>query len=184
MNFPNIEALCNNPEAYAFSGENDQLFFEAMKENYLFQFEKQPFIRFLAERAGFGPKMLKKYEDIFKIPTLFVGTMKTHAFKSVADENIVLTLTSSGTAGQKTQTFFDAPSLARLEKLSGFAFDKIGMVSPTPVHYFIFNYDRGKATDVGTAWRLALDVCQTWNQTPSGFLSGPSDEGERVFKGQ
>ena len=168
MNFPYIEKLCDETKAFVFSHENDMLFFEAMKENYLAQYEKQPYIRFLSERSGFNPSMMNKYEDVFRIPPLFVGTMKQHKFKSVVDEEITMTLTSSGTAGQKTQTFFDAPSLERLEKLSGFVFKEIGMVSNKPVHYFVFNYDRGKASDVGTAWsaeqktKLAPAIATYW----------------------
>jgi len=168
MNFPNIEKLCNETKAYTFSQENEQVFFEAMKENYLFQYGQQPYIRFLSDRSGFNPSMMKTYKDVFRIPPLFVGTMKIHGFKSVPDEEITMTLTSSGTAGQKTQTFFDAPSLERLEKLSGFAFRDIGMGSLKPAHYFVFNYDRGKASDVGTAWsaeqktNLAPAIAKYW----------------------
>ncbi|MCX6258145.1 MAG: acyl-protein synthetase LuxE [Bacteroidia bacterium] len=168
MNFPNIDKLCKESKAFGFSQENDQVFFEAMEENYLFQYWKQPYIRFLSDRSGFNPSEMRKYEDVFRIPPLFVGTMKIHAFKSVADEQIIMTLTSSGTAGQKTQTFFDAPSLERLEKLSGFVFNEMGMVSSKPVHYFVFNYDRGKASDVGTAWsaeqktKMAPAIAKYW----------------------
>lgn len=168
MNFPKIEKLCNETKAFVFSDENDQLFFEAVKENYLFQFNNQPYIRFLSERSGFHPELMKKYDDIFRIPPLFVGTMKLHGFKSINDNEITMTLTSSGTAGQKTQTFFDAPSLERLEKLSGFVFKEIGMVSQNPVHYFVFNYDRGIASAVGTAWsaeqktKLAPAITTYW----------------------
>jgi phenylacetate-coenzyme A ligase PaaK-like adenylate-forming protein len=179
MNFPYIDKLCNQPEAFGFSPESNQLFFEAMKENYFFQYENQPYIRFLSERAGFHPAMMKKFEDIYRIPPVFVGTMKIHGFISIPVEEIKMTLTSSGTAGQKTQTFFDAPSLDRLEMLSGFVFKEIGMVSTRPVHYFIFNYDRGKAVDVGTAWSAeqktkmapAIDTYWTieWNDKKDGF---------------
>lgn len=179
MKFEAVDQLCEYPDAFNFSTQNDQLFVEAMRENYAFQLQQQPYLKFLGERAGFKLEDLRKIDDVFKIPPLFVGIMKIHGFSSVPEKEISMTLTSSGTAGQKTQTFFDAISLARLEKVSGFVFEKMGLVSQTPVHYFVFNYDRGKASDVGTAWSAeqktrmapARDIYWTieWNEKTGEF---------------
>jgi len=152
MTFNNIERLCSNGNAFDFEESSDYLFFEAMKENFEFQYNQHEYFRYLCKRSDFGKNELNCYEDIFRIPHLFVGTMKIHSFKSVNTSEISMILTSSGTAGQKTQAFFDADSLRRLEALSYSAFKAMGMVSDTPVRYFVFNYDRTKAIDVGTAW--------------------------------
>lgn len=152
MMFHAIDTLCNRTDAFTFSDEVDQLFLEAMRENYAFQWEQQPFVRWLGERAGFSPGHLREYGDIFRIPSLFVGVMKKHGFTSVPEAEIALTLTSSGTAGEKTRSFFDRSSLTRIERLARAVFTEAGFVSETPAHTFIFNYDTGQAGDVGTAW--------------------------------
>lgn len=152
MDFTHIDQLCDEKAAFSFSKENDDLFLHAMRENYEFQYQVQPYLRFLADRAGFGPEKLISYPEVFNIPPLFVGTMKIHGFRSVDEKEIGMTLTSSGTAGQKTQSFFDVASLKRLENLSSHVFKAMGMTSEVAAHYFVFNYDRSKATDSGTAW--------------------------------
>ena len=168
MTFPAIDALCNRSEAFDHGPENDQFFLEAMRENYAFQWEQQPFVRWLGERAGFNPEQLLEYGDIFRIPPLFVGTMKRHAFTSVLQTEIALTLTSSGTSGQKTYAFFDQGSLARIEQLARAVFTATGFVSQIPAHTFIFNYDTAQAGDVGTAWSadqkasLAPSLARHW----------------------
>lgn len=152
MQFNAIDTLCNLTDPFDFSRENDRLFLEAMRENYLFQWGRQPYLRWLGGRAGFTPDHLQVYDDIFRIPPLFVGMMKQHSFLSVPEEEITLLLTSSGTSGQKTRSYFDSGSLARIEKLSRSLFSATGYVSETPAYTFIFNYDTSQANDVGTAW--------------------------------
>ncbi|MCX6269884.1 MAG: acyl-protein synthetase LuxE [Bacteroidetes bacterium] len=152
MNFPKIDKLCNIPEAFHFSENTDAVFLEAMKENFRFQYEQHAYFRYLCRKAGFSNDGLQHYDDIFRIPPLFVGTMKIHAFTSVPKEDITMVLTSSGTTGQKTQSFFDRSSFERLNILATHVFKGMGLNSEIPVHQFVFNYDRKKATDVGTAW--------------------------------
>lgn len=186
-----IDTLCSCPDAYGFGPDNDLLFLEAMRENYAVQWKQQPYLRWLGERTGFGPDLLREYGDIFRIPPLFVGTMKQHAFSSVPDDQIVLTLTSSGTAGQKTRSFFDRASLARIEQLSRAVFRATGFVSETPVHTFIFNYDTSQATDVGTAWSaeqkaaLAPSIARHWtirkNEATGAFDFDPLQWAEAVL---
>lgn len=168
MTFKSIETLCNRTDAFGHGPASDALFLAAMRENYLFQWERQPFVRWLGERAGFGPNDLREPADIFRIPPLFVGIMKQHAFLSIPEEEVHLVLSSSGTAGQKTRSFFDREALARIEKLSRATFQAAGFVSETPAHTFIFNYDTSQAGDVGTAWSaeqkaaLAPSIVRHW----------------------
>ncbi|MCE5243564.1 MAG: acyl-protein synthetase LuxE, partial [Desulfobacteraceae bacterium] len=112
MNFPKVDLLCSRKDAFDFSESNESLFIEAMVENYRFQYSVQPFIRHLAHARGITPDTIGTMDDVLGIPPLFVGTMKLNAFRSVSENEIELVLTSSGTAGQKTQTFFDKDSLS------------------------------------------------------------------------
>ena len=127
MRFPAIDALCGDPKAYAVGPEWDERFVAAMDENLRFQLERQPYLRHLAERAGltgFGT-----LEDVYRLPPLFVGTMKLHAFRSIPESEVARVLTSSGTKGQKTQAFFDQASLGRLQALATATFEAIGFRS-------------------------------------------------------
>ncbi|MGC9196210.1 MAG: acyl-protein synthetase LuxE [Syntrophobacteraceae bacterium] len=190
--FPAIDRLCEIEQAFGCSEENDRLFFEAMRENYLLQLERQPYLRHLARKSGFSPEDLQDYRDIFRIPPLFVGAMKLHGFVSVSPEQASMVLTSSGTTGQKTRAFFDEDSLRRLETLAHRAFRDLGYTSETPAHYFIFNYDPAKAADLGTAWtaeqktRFAPAIARhwmiEWDEAESKFIFQPDKWVEEILK--
>lgn len=147
-----IDKLCNLKNAFELNDERDQLFVEAMKENYEFQLKKQDYIKHLAKKENVNLSKIKTMEDVKNIPHLFVGTMKYHGFCSVEKEELEMVLTSSGTKGQKTQSFFDKPSMRRLTELALETFDSIGYKSNQEAHYFVMGYDISKATDVGTSW--------------------------------
>jgi phenylacetate-coenzyme A ligase PaaK-like adenylate-forming protein len=152
MNFPSIDSLCSRKEAFDFSDSNESLFIDAMVENYRFQYTVQPFIRHLAHDLGITPDAIKGMKDVLGIPPLFVGTMKLDSFCSVSADEIELVLTSSGTAGQKTQAFFDKGSLLRLRNLAGSCFDALSYRSSIPAHSFLMSYDISRASNVGTSW--------------------------------
>lgn len=68
-----VEKLCYLENAYSNSKERDQLFLAAIKENYAFQLEKQPYIGYLAKQRGFSIEMLQSIDDLWKIPPLLLG---------------------------------------------------------------------------------------------------------------
>jgi len=69
-NYHAVEELCSLNNPYSNSIEREQLFLEAIRENYAFQLTKQPFIKFLAKQRGFSIDMLNTIEDIAKILSL------------------------------------------------------------------------------------------------------------------
>lgn len=179
MNFPKVDLLCSRKDAFDFSESNESLFIEAMVENYRFQYSVQPFIRHLAHARGITPDTIGGMDDVLGIPPLFVGTMKLNAFRSVSENEIELVLTSSGTAGQKTQTFFDKDSLSRLRSLAGSCFDALSFRSSVPAHCFLMSYDISKAKNVGTSWSdeeimsltptLSRHWVIEWDESAGGF---------------
>ncbi|MGC9367302.1 MAG: acyl-protein synthetase LuxE [bacterium] len=152
MSFSSIDQLCSTECAYDFSQDNKNLFFKAMRENFQFQFQRQSYVKFLCEQHQFFPDNLNDYEDLFKIPPVFVGILKINRFCNVSQEDITMTLTSSGTKGQKTQLLLDKQSLERLEKLADSCFTGLGYKDETPAHYLVFGYERSKAEHIGTSW--------------------------------
>ena len=147
-----IEKLCELDKPYSNNIEREQLFLEAIKENYVFQSEKQPYIKYLAKQRGFSIDMLKSIDDLSKIPPLFVGIMKINTFCNFEMKDIEMVLTSSGTKGQKTQAFFDSKSLARLTDMASSCFKDSGWTSDVPAHIFVMGYDIREEKNLGTSW--------------------------------
>jgi phenylacetate-coenzyme A ligase PaaK-like adenylate-forming protein len=152
MAYDKISELCARVPAFSRPEETAELFLDAMRENYTRQWEIHPFVRELGARCNVSPERLQRADDVFSIPPLFVGVMKLHSFLSVPSEDVVLTLTSSGTAGQKTHICFDQSSLARLQQLANSSFAAMGFCSQTPAHVLLMSYDPRRANDVGTTW--------------------------------
>lgn len=151
-NYHAVEKLCELDNPFSNSIERDQLFLEAIKENYAFQAEKQPYIEFLAKQRGFSIEMLNSIDDISKIPPLFVGIMKINSFCNFETKDIAMVLTSSGTKGQKTQSFFDSKSLDRLSSMAHSCFKELGWTSNIPAHIFVMGYDIREEKNLGTSW--------------------------------
>ena len=147
-----LERLCSLENPFLPPRETDRLFVEAFRESVLRQRAIHPFLRALDEAKAFDPAAIASVEDALALPPLYVGTLKINDFLSVAPDSVMLTLTSSGTSGQRTQLHFDGPSLARMETLSRKIFAALGFDSPRPAHYLLFSYDRAEAADVGTSW--------------------------------
>lgn len=132
--------------------EYDAIFIEAMKENYSYQLERHPYLTYEACKRQLQVEDIHTIDDLYNIPPLFVDLMKHYDFCSYDKDKIALTLTSSGTKGQKTKSYFDQESLNRLTKMAFAVFLEMGYASSTPVHYFIFSYDISHASGIGTSW--------------------------------
>lgn len=149
--YKNIQAV-SSLQPFVFDGSKDSLFVEAMKENYAFQLLKHPYLAYEANKRQIKLDDINKIEDLYNIPPMFVDLMKYYDFCSYDKQDIALTLTSSGTKGQKTKSYFDQESLNRLTTMAFSVFLDMGYASSTPVHYFIFSYDISKASGIGTSW--------------------------------
>lgn len=152
MPFDIIQSYAEQGSAFAASDESDQLFLKAMKENYTFQYEHQPYVRALAARFGFSPDDLKKPDDVYSVPPIFVETMKYHRFLSIPEDQVAMTLTSSGTGGQKTLALFDREGIERIKTISARIFQDVGFCSDSPAGYLMFSYAREDAREIGTSW--------------------------------
>ncbi len=150
--FPSVETFSLIEKAFGRTESSDRLFLEAVKENYSFQMERQPYIMELADRYGFSIEDLKNPDDALALPPLFVDMMKYHRFISIPEEDVAMNLTSSGTGGQVTQALFDGPGLDRIQRISGAIFKDIGFCSSRPAGYLMFSYAREDAQSVGTSW--------------------------------
>lgn len=139
-------------DPFDFSSENKNLFLKSFQENALFHYEHHEFTRKLWDRLDFHPSLLQKEEDLLKVPGTMVHLFKEHEFCSVPKDEIVLTLTSSGTGGQKSQQFLSEESLQNVKKLALNVHRSLGMASEKSYNYLCFTYDPKVAKDLGTAF--------------------------------
>ncbi len=128
------------------------LFLESFKENALFHYKHHAFTHRLWNKLGFHPEMLVAEEDLALVPGTMVHLFKEHEFHSVPKDEIVLTLTSSGTGGQKSQQFLSRYSLDNVKKLALNIHRSLGMADSREYNYLCFTYDPQVANDLGTAF--------------------------------
>jgi phenylacetate-coenzyme A ligase PaaK-like adenylate-forming protein len=142
--------LDSNP--FLFNEETRLIFLESFRENCFFHYEHHEFTRKLWDHLGFHPKQLQKEEDLASVPGTMIHLFKEHEFVSIAKEKIVLTLTSSGTGGQKSQQFLDQQSLDNVKKLAWVIHQALGITDDHKYNYLCFTYDPRIANDLGTAF--------------------------------
>lgn len=139
-------------DPFLFSPENRSLFVESFKENALFHYEHHEFTRKFWDKMGFHPEQIKSEADLMNVPGTMVHLYKEHEFCSVPRSELVLTLTSSGTGGQKSHQFLNEKSLDNVKKLAFNIHDALGMSSKKKYNYLCFTYDPTIANDLGTAF--------------------------------
>ncbi len=123
-----------------------------MKEAFSFHYLGSQDFQRLCQESDFYPWQLKSSEQIAQIPYFFVTALKYHQVQSVPDEEIVLTLRSSGTSGQTSAITLDRTSLRRIKRIVRHIYDDLDMVNHVRTNYLCFTYDPEVAQDVGTAF--------------------------------
>jgi len=148
---PNVQALCDNSEPYKVGEDMDQLFLQAMREIINWHYGHCDFYKNLLDREKFSPEMLQDIGDIEKTPFIHANFFKTHSVRSVDEKDIEITLTSSGTMGQKSQMFFDHWSIASGRRMVDFVYDHFGWYNPkTETNYLVSNYEPEEGSTRGT----------------------------------
>ena len=127
----------------------DHGFLEAVREN-LRHHESCPFYADWLSRNGISPEDIRTMEDIARIPPIPADFYKTHVVKTSPDEDIVLTLTSSGTSGQKSQMFFDEWSIFASDKSADVQMGYYGRITDGPVNFLMYSYEPAEGVNVGT----------------------------------
>lgn len=85
---------------------------------------------------------VETWEALGKSPHLSVNVFKQAELLSIPKSDVALNLTSSGTQGQKSQIFLDAPSLKRALTMVDRVFDAMGLKNPEiEVNYLIFAHE-------------------------------------------
>ncbi len=145
---PATQALWAGEDPYDLPG-TDEIFLEAVKENIRHHSEN-PFFADWMRRNGFSVEDLRTIDDIERIPPIHANFYKTHVVKTAKDEDIVLTMTSSGTTGQKSQMFFDEWSLFASDKTGDIQMDYYGHITDEPVNFLLYSYEPAEGVNTGT----------------------------------
>ena len=90
-------------------------FLAALRETARSQSARFPVLRALYAREGFKASSLTSERAVERIPYFHVSVFKEHDFRPAAPFKAALTLTSSGTGGQKSRIVLDAGSLRRVK---------------------------------------------------------------------
>ncbi|MDB5098899.1 MAG: hypothetical protein JWM80_3320 [Cyanobacteria bacterium RYN_339] len=136
------------PDVYHLTPAKDALFFDAMRAAIAHHRAASPFYAALCDHAGFT-----ELRDLAEVPHIFVNVLKRHELLSVPREAVALHLTSSGTAGQKSQVFFDEGSRDRGLFMIDRCFEDYGIWDrETPANYLLFAHEPEHAGTRGTAF--------------------------------
>jgi len=148
-----VDRLIANPQAFDHTPEADEQFLAAMRDNFRRHYrECHPYARW-CDMMGVQPGQIKTYDDVFRIPHIFVTNFKKRKFVTGDENQVKLVLTSSGTAGEKSAIYLDRKSLSRITKIVHSIYAAFDMVDyDTATNYLAFTYDPRVAKDLGTAF--------------------------------
>lgn len=152
--FSNAESICRIDNPLTWTDHTSNLMVKACREMALFHQQNCPDIAKLYQRHSFDPATIEREIDLERIPPVGVQAMKYYLLTSLPQEQAVLKLTSSGTRGQKTQIWFDQPSLDRVMAMLASLWQQQGLISTTPTNYLMMIYDPKDAKDLGIAFSL------------------------------
>lgn len=148
-----VDRLVANTAAFDHTPEADVEFLDAMRDNFKRHYRECQAYAAWCDLSGVQPRQIRAYDDIFRIPHVFVTNFKRRKFVTGDEGRIKLVLTSSGTAGEKSAIYLDARSLSRITKIVHNIYAAFGMVDyETPTNYLAFTYDPRIAKDLGTAF--------------------------------
>lgn len=146
------DSLIGQKRGLNVTGRQDRAFLSAMQEAFAFHYLGNDMLQRMCRERDFFPWNLRRQEQIPDIPYFFVTALKYHEVKSVPEEEIVLTLRSSGTTGQTSAIYLDRTSLRRIKRIVRHIYLDLDMVTKVKTNYLCFTYDPEVAKDVGTAF--------------------------------
>lgn len=144
-----VQRLWTTDDPFDHTGTND-IFVAALRQSAAWHYVRNPFYADWLSRNGFSPSDLNGIADIAKIPFLHANFYKTHVVKSVSEDQIILTLTSSGTTGQKSQMFYDDWTIFASDKSADTQFFHYGLITGEPANYLLYSYEPAEGVNVGT----------------------------------
>lgn len=131
----------------------DALFVAAMNESNAWHARRSEFFAALWSAAPGGRAPLTGIDDLAGQPYVHANFFKQHEIKSVAEADVELHVTSSGTTGQKSQMFFDRWTLAAGQRMVARVFDHHGWIDDREqVDYLLYSYQPRPEMNLGTSF--------------------------------
>ncbi len=146
------DRLIAQRSAFATGSRQDEFFWRAMNENFAWHFLHCEPYRQRCLQVGITPGDIRSYADIWNIPYIFVTVFKRNTLITGDPAKIKISLTSSGTGGEKSANYLDARSLRRVRRLVHNICYDYKMTSREVTNYLCFTYDPHIAKDLGTAF--------------------------------
>lgn len=137
-------------DPFDFSKEAKDIFRKSLVENIKHHKSNNEFINHFYK--NFNENKILSEEDIVDIPHMMINLFKENEFCSAKKEEIVLTLSSSGTSGQKSLQLLNQESLDNVKLLAKNVYSSLGITSSKKYNYLCFTYDPKVANDLGTAF--------------------------------
>lgn len=144
-----VQRLWAHEDPYDIEGTDD-VFAEAMRQVVKWHAARCDYYSDWLRRNSFDPDTIRTVEDVERIPFLHANFYKTHTIQSKPPEEYVITLTSSGTSGQKTQMFFDEWSMFASDKSADVQFGWYGRITKTPTNFMMYSYEPAPGVNTGT----------------------------------
>ncbi|MGM0608128.1 MAG: hypothetical protein ACQESP_06895 [Candidatus Muiribacteriota bacterium] len=144
-----IDKYILESKPFDFDHKNEEYFNKVMVESFKHHYQNSSLYKKLCKFKKISPDKINQYTEI---PEIFVSALKKWEFITGSKKNVEITLSSSGTGGQKSRIFLDGKSLYRIEHIVRSIFDNMGMVTNQKNNYICFTYDPEVAHDVGTAF--------------------------------
>lgn len=145
-----IEELCTLLHPYQKPDNYDSLFTNALVEIIRWHQEKSIFYRQFLRDQSFDPS--KWSGNVNELPFLPAEFFKFHEVKSIADSEVLVNLTSSGTSGQKSQMFFDKWSLGSAQQMVDFIYSHYNWITENPSNYLLYSYQTESNSKLGTSF--------------------------------
>lgn len=144
------EKLFALKNAYDTAGSKE-LFFEAVKESWLFHYKNCPEYRKIMDELGFSADMLQSYKDIYKIPPLPTLIFKKYRLFSMPEKRMLIKATSSGTGGNASTVGYDTGALLCALNMSLKVAHRRRLLSVRPANYIVMGYKPHKSNKTAAA---------------------------------
>jgi phenylacetate-coenzyme A ligase PaaK-like adenylate-forming protein len=151
-----------------------------MQETISAQHCHYDFYRGLMRLSGFELASLSSFDAIADIPYITSGVLKNYHFTSSAKHQPALTVSSSGTTGQKAQISIDEVSLMRIVAGILKVYGEFGLASEQAANYLFAGYSPSAANGAGTAG-TDMVVSLLTPQLGSFYVLDLNADGSTVF---
>lgn len=146
-----LRTFCELEQPYEITPEREKHFIDAMQVITQWHIKHSPWYRDFALQHQVQPDQLDSLEALIDLPPIHANFFKSHAVRSITEQQVVAHMTSSGTTGQKSQMFFDDFSISHAREMVKKTMAARGVLSEQPANYLVNAYEPFEGIKVGTS---------------------------------